>query len=194
MRREVRTALFFHAKDDLPEVRREVFKLLPTLGASVRVAIRRKSVLVIEAAELFKRGYRMTSDKIYDDLVKWLFLGLVSPDRHADVRFARRGKSERLDALLRAIVYATKADQFKTTHLITVAAAQPAEWAGLQIADYYLWVVQRLFERREDRFFRLLEGQFEAVIDLDDLRNHPTGEWYDRSNPLEIKKIMPETG
>ena len=32
-----KTALCFHAKDDLPEVRREVFRLLPAFGAKVQV-------------------------------------------------------------------------------------------------------------------------------------------------------------
>jgi hypothetical protein len=41
-----KTALYFHAKDDLPEIRREMFKLLPELGAKVQVAIRRKETLV----------------------------------------------------------------------------------------------------------------------------------------------------
>jgi hypothetical protein len=97
--RERKTAVFFHAKDDLPEIRREVFKLLPRFNAVVRVAIRRKRVLAAEASELHKHGHRLTADLIYDDLVKWLFLGLLNPDRHALIVFAKRGKSERLAAI-----------------------------------------------------------------------------------------------
>src|SRR5665809_25888 len=37
-----KTAVFFHAKDDLPEVRYEVMKLLPSFGAKVIIGIRRK--------------------------------------------------------------------------------------------------------------------------------------------------------
>ena len=51
---EKKTALMFHAKDDLPEVRREVFKVLPEIGAKVQAAIRRKDVLVREAQALFR--------------------------------------------------------------------------------------------------------------------------------------------
>jgi hypothetical protein len=40
-----KTALFFHAKDDPWEVRREVFTLLPAFNAKVIVAIRRKMPL-----------------------------------------------------------------------------------------------------------------------------------------------------
>lgn len=44
MQRNARkTAICFHAKDDLPEVRREVFRLLPSLDAKVLVAIKRKT-------------------------------------------------------------------------------------------------------------------------------------------------------
>jgi hypothetical protein len=37
-----KTAICFHAKDDLPEVRREVFKLLPSFEARIIIAVRRK--------------------------------------------------------------------------------------------------------------------------------------------------------
>jgi hypothetical protein len=36
-----KTAICFHAKDDLPEVRREVFKLLPSFEARIIIAVRR---------------------------------------------------------------------------------------------------------------------------------------------------------
>ncbi len=55
-----KTALYFHAKDDLPEVRREVFRLLPGFGAKVQVAIRRKAALVDFARMLHASGRKLT--------------------------------------------------------------------------------------------------------------------------------------
>jgi hypothetical protein len=181
-----KTALFFHAKDDVPEVRREVLRTLSGFNAKVRVAIKRKSALVAEAAELFKRGHKLPATVVYDQLVQWLFRGLLNPDRHSLIAFAKRGKSDRLTALSRAIEHSSQS-------VMNIYADQPLQSAGLQAADYYLWVVQRLFERREDRFFNLLAKDFDVIMELDDRRNNQTGEWYDRGNPIDLQKIMPET-
>ena len=98
-----KTALYFHAKDDLPEIRREIFKILPELGAKVQVAIRRKETLVNMAQALYRRGEKIRFDDFYDDLVKRLFKRLLhKADKNAIV-FARRGKSVRLHALEGAI-------------------------------------------------------------------------------------------
>jgi len=72
--------------------------------------------------------------------------------------------------------------------------AYPSEYAGLQVIDYYLWALQRLFERGEDRFFNLVAKDYRLVMDLDDKRNKPYGEWYSDANPLELKKIKPAAG
>ena len=98
-----KTAVSFHAKDDLPEVRREVFQLLPTLGVKVQIAIRRKAILVNEAQSLFKYGRKLRADDIYDDMVKRLFRNLLHGADSNDICFARRGKSERAEALTAAI-------------------------------------------------------------------------------------------
>lgn len=65
-----KTAICFHAKDDLPEVRREVFRLLPVFEAKVSIAIRRKNVLAEEAKRLFEtERKKITPNQIYDSLV-----------------------------------------------------------------------------------------------------------------------------
>jgi hypothetical protein len=59
--------------------------------------------------------------------------------------------------------------------------------------DYFLWALQRLYERREERFFLLLAPQYRLVMDLDDNRRRPYGEWYSDYNPLSLEKIEPVT-
>ena len=214
-----KTALSFHAKDDVAEVRREVFKLLPTLGATVQVAIRRKSELVVEARALFRRGLKLRPQDVYDDMVRRLFKDLSSEEGFDHIVFARRGKAARLNALVRALsqkppdekIYGVEitfpkfpgAERvFEIASAIggradpprsMVSAAFPHEFAGLQITDYYLWAVQRLFERGEDRFFKLLAPGYRLTMDLDDRRKAPEGEWYSAGNPLTLQKIMPVT-
>ena len=55
---------------------------------------------------------------------------------------------------------------------------------GLQAADYFLWALQRLYERREDRYVQFLWESFSLVHDLDDMRRASYGEYYTKKRPL----------
>ena len=72
-----------------------------------------------------------------------------------------------------------------------IDSGYPSEFGGLQIVDYYLWAVQRLFERGEDRFFYSVASDYEAILDLDDTRNREKGEVYSENNLLGLEKIKP---
>ena len=188
-----KTALAFHAKDDLPEVRREVFKLLPSIGAKVQVALKRKDRLVTAAKVLYSTGKRFHANDIYDDLVKRLFRNLLHKADENRVIFSRRGKSERTEAMQEAIAKAKR--NFEGKYRIAsnkptrIESGYPSSAAGLQVIDYYLWALQRLYERGEDRFFELLSPSFRLIMDLDDTRNKPYGEWYSDGNPLHKERI-----
>lgn len=192
-----KTALCFHAKDDLPEVRREVFRVVGQLGVQVQAAIRRKDSLVLEARAARRLGHRLTAHAIYDDLVKRLFKNLLHQSEANTIVFARRGKSDRQAALRDAIArskenfrraWATDADR-----PTSIAASVPSSSAGLQVVDYYLWALQRMFETDEDRFFNLLRDDYRLIMDLDDKRQKPYGRWYSRSDPLTLDKKKPLT-
>jgi hypothetical protein len=188
-----KTACFFHAKDDLPEIRYKVFKLLCSMNIKVQIIIRRKQALAHEAKRLYQSfGIKLTPNQVYDDLIKRLFKNLLHKTDNRII-IARRGKTDRLDAMQAAIDKARKNFQkqynIPANSSVAILPAQPNEFAGLQIVDYYLWAMQRLYERHEDRFFNLLSKQFRLIIDLDDKRNHPYGEYYSDANPLTVQKI-----
>lgn len=75
-----------------------------------------------------------------------------------------------------------------------LATAYPHESGGLQATDYFLWALQRLYERREDRYFAPLSAHYRIIMDLDDTRRKAYGEWYSDSNPLSLEKLKPVTG
>jgi hypothetical protein len=165
-----RTAIYFHAKDDLPEVRREVFKLLPQLGIKVQVIIRRKLALAHEAQHLYKFGHKLKADNIYDDLVKRLFKNMLHKADENHIVFAKRGKADRQEALENAIEKARANFQkqwgITADNKTTIVSGSPSEHGGLQVIDYYLWALQRMFERGEDRFFGLVAKDFRLVMDI----------------------------
>lgn len=192
-----KTALCFHAKDDLPEVRREVFKLLPTLGIKVLVAIRRKAELVAEARALHAMGQRLGASEVYDDLVMRLFKNLLHRGEAHEVCFARRGKNDRQEALTLALERAK--ENFRrlwradVDQPLTIRASVPSADAGLQVVDYYLWALQRLIEREEDRYFAAIADQYSLIMDLDDKRVKSYGRWYSARDPLKLEKKKPLT-
>ncbi len=192
----MKTALFFHAKNDHPDVRKEVFKILPELGAKVQIAIRRKSELANFAQRLqSEKGEKLKNGDIYDKLVTLLFRNILHQADENKITFARLGKSERRESLVNAITQAknkfeqnTRKGYDKPT---IIDVKKSSEEIGLQVIDYYLWALQRLYEKNDDTFFNSLVQDYSLIIDLDDQRKRDTGEWYSRKNPLTIQKIKP---
>lgn len=193
-----KTAIAFHAKDDVPEVRIRVFKLLMESDIKVFVAIRTKRALVNQARAVYRYGQKISENSIYDDLFSRLLRNRLHLADENHIVVARRGTKDRKEALTSAIRQAQmnfKARwgerEYGPCHVRT---DQPSECPGLQAVDYFLWALQRLYERREDRYFTPLSQHYRIIMDLDDDRRQQYGEWYTDSNPLSVAKIMPVTG
>jgi hypothetical protein len=185
-----KTALAFHAKDDLPEVRREVFSLL--LGQKVQffAIVRDKAVITNKVIEHNKKQpkYRYHPNQLYDRCVSQLFKERLHKDDSYSIFFARRGKSDRTEALDKALQASRRAfrDRWGVigTAPIEIIPSNPAEAVCLQAVDYFLWGLQRFYEMNEDRFLNLIRPQTKLIIDVDDVRDKPYGVFYTQSNPL----------
>lgn len=193
-----KTAIAFHAKDDVPEVRLRVFNLLMRFDIKVFVAIRTKRVLVEQARTVHRYGQKISEHHIYDDLFSRLLRNRLHLANENHIVVSRRGTKDRKEALTTAIRQAQTSftsrwgeREYGPCHVRT---DQPSQCAGLQAVDYFLWALQRLYERHEDRYFTPLSRHYRIIMDLDDDRRQPYGEWYTDSNPLSVTKIMPVTG
>jgi hypothetical protein len=181
-----KTAEKFHAKDDLPEVRREVFRLLTRHKLRFRAVVRDKAELLadVRVRNIRDAGYRYHENELYDDLVAALFAAphdepepndaasFGEAAKAADVRvcFSRRGKRDRTRALAEALSRAEAAFERRygfARRTPTVTAAAPAEQGGLQAVDYFLWAIQRRYERGEDRYLDLVASQVAEVRDFE---------------------------
>lgn len=187
-----KTALVFHAKDDIPEVRREVFRLIADLKPKMIVAIRRKHELAREARDRLRMtGQRFSADDVYDNLVKKCFTNLLHKAEENRIVFARRGKSDREAALHDALAHAKRTFNRRqgSNHdrPTSVVSSVPSNHPGLQIADYLLWAIQRLYEREESRFFDAMAPHYRLIMDLDDRRSNGYGEWYNDKKPLSLE-------
>lgn len=186
-----KTALAFHAKDDLPEVRREVFALLkqtPGLRFFAVVADKLRVVEYVRQRNELDSTYRYKPNELYDYLVRRLFKDRLHKDGGYDIYFFKRGASNRTLALMQALLLARQHFQgqwgITSNAPINVSAANPAAYPGLQAVDYFLWSLQRLYESNEDRYVTYLWDSFSLVHDIDDTRQAGYGVYYTQKKPL----------
>lgn len=194
-----KTALSFHAKDDLPEVRREVFSLLLKQDLRFFAVVRDKNKVLdyVRQRNMTDIQYRYHPNELYDYLVRNLFKDRLHKDDEYHICFARRGKSDRTEALAKALEAARKKFTEKwgieSTAPMIVKPRSAAEDAGLQAADYFLWALQRFYEKKEERFLKLLWPAFRLVHD-DDNRKNKYGEYYTQKKPLTLAALKDYTG
>lgn len=189
-----KTARAFHAKDDLPEVRYQVFELLRKAGPTLRFDAVVCDKAALAQAEIAKRqrqpSYRYNPDHLYDSLTSSLFSSFHRVANHYHLWVAKRGAKDRTNALKAAL---EKAEQeFERHHGFrrhgdwhtTVSLSHKT--TCLQAVDYFLWALQRFYEERviektgerirDDRFLNFLWPQVNRIHDL----HHapPTGTLY----------------
>jgi len=181
-----KTALLFHAKDDLPEVRYRVFNLLRSAEKTLRFHAVVCDKLALLGRETQQRqqnpSYRYQPDSIYDGLIRSLFAKFHRLADRYEVCVAKRGSKDRNHALQSAIEHAER--DFEQTFGFSrggkdawqITISNPQKTVCLQAADYFLWALQRFYEVRrhpqtseeirEDRFLNMLWPQIGEIHDL----------------------------
>ena len=190
-----KTALAFHAKDDAPEVRREVFSLLLQHKLRFFAIVRDKHKVVEYVRQRNERSstYRYNPNELYDYLVRRLFKERLHQNDEYNIYFAKRGKADRTIALREALGAARR--RFNAQHgiarqtSIRVIPTTPPENPCLQAVDYFLWALQRLYERREERYVATLWAAFRLVYDVDDTRQTQYGVYYTQKKPLTLAAL-----
>lgn len=190
-----KTALFFHAKDDLPEVRREVFKVLERHDFSFYAVVRTMSAVARRVKQRNERDptYRYSPTELYDSAVRRLFDRKLQTRPAFDVIFASRGRARTQalrEHLLKAQAASRKAAGTYPDAAIHVRAMPAHQHSGLQVVDYCLWALQRLFTKEEDRFLSLIWPKVGLIVDADDTSENPYGSYHSRKRPtLDTQKI-----
>ena len=153
-----KTALLFHGKDDLPEVRYRVFNLLVAAGSALRfhAVVCDKQALLKSEIERRTQDlrYRYQPDAIYDGLMRSLFSKFHRLADRYEVCVAKRGAKDRNHAIRAAIEHAER--DFEATFGFSrgggeawdITISNPKETVCLQAVDYFLWAVQRFYEVR----------------------------------------------
>lgn len=182
------TKVAFHAKDDVPEVRFQFYKLLANLNFQAQFVVARK----IE--RVFRNNFHSKEYEFYDHLITRLFEGKLHKHARNLIYFAKRGSRNRQAPIESAIEKSIQMFEQKwntTVNTQTVVQAQsPAGEPCLSIADYMNWAVFRAFTRKEMHYFETVREKVSLLIDLYDTEKYPHS-WYTKKNPFHINKITP---
>lgn len=194
-----KTHLMLHAKDDLPEIRERVFRVLAAQEVRFYAVVRDKRGLAVHVRNLnaTSESYRYAPNQLYDEMVRRLFRDKLHKDVAYRIVFARRGSKDRTHALRQALDDARANFQRKwgiaATAPIEVSAVAAKQDYCLQAADYFLWALQRLYTSGEERFLLFLWPRCALIHDADDRRKSPTGCYYSEKNPLTAAKLKGES-
>lgn len=190
-----KTAQSFHAKDDIPEVRREVYRELMQhdLKFVSEVKSMRSVLRYVQERNKVDVEYRYHPNELYDFMVRLLFRNLLHKSDEINICFARRGNSDRTNALRVSILAAKKRFEQKTGIInqnnIHVIPDYSARNSGLQAVDYFIWALQRFYERGEDRYLSYIWPKVSLVHDVDDKHEKEYGVYYTKKKPLTLAAI-----
>lgn len=169
-----KTARAFHAKDDHAEIRSKVFELLVTLDFKFYAVIKdmRQVRDYVKRRNAMDSKYRYHPNELYDLTVRMLFKQRLHKEDHYRVIFARRGKSDRTEALTFELQHARTRflaeHQMSSSATVEINPAHPWEQPCIQVGDYCMWALQRCYETGESRFLNAIWPKVSIIQDVDD--------------------------
>lgn len=183
-----KTKIAFHAKDDVPEIRYQFYKLLAGLDFQAQFVVARK----IE--RVFRNNFHSDEHAFYDHLITRLFDGKLHKHQQNYIYYSKRGSRIRQApievAIQKSIDLFEQKWKTEIQTQIAVQAQTPAGEPCLSIVDYMNWAVFRAYSRGEMRYFDTVRDKVSLLIDLYDTAKYPHS-WYTKKNPFHINKITP---
>jgi len=186
------SGFYFHATDDLPEVRKLFFEYIKTIDCSFEAVVGRK------IPALYESKHNGKENEFYADLLGHLLKNKFQKERRLVINVAERGKSTRNANLELALKKAerrfleTKSGK-EVKAIIVFNVQNNITEPLLNIADYFCWSIQRVFEKGETRYYNYLSDKIPVVIDIYDSENYKDWRnYYGPKNPLTAaNKISP---
>jgi hypothetical protein len=186
---------YFHATDDLPEVRKLFFDFIKNVRCSFEAVVGRKSI------EFYETRHKGRQEYFYADLLSHLLKNKLSKDKKLIIHISEKGKSTKHNNLNLALAKAAQRHMgtagkeekpilAKVVFDVNFPTAEPL----LNVADYFCWAVQRVFEKGETRYYDFVKDQVSLVVDLYDQEKWENWKnYYNSMNPLTVKnKISPQ--
>lgn len=180
---------FFHAKDDVPEVRERFLRFIKTVNCSFEAVVARK------LPDFYESKHKSNEAWFYADLLSHLLKNKLTSHDKMVLNIASRGKSTKNQNLELALAKAK--ERFSIAHpekeLKTKVVFNVMDQTSeplLNIADYFCWCIQNVFEKGQMRYYNFMKDQISTVVDLYDFDSYGKKGWpnyYWKSNPLTAR-------
>jgi hypothetical protein len=156
---------FVHAKDDVPEVRKMVFELIMSINCKFDAVVGKKEYGVYE------KKHNGNQAEFYADMLSHLLHNNMNGREKLVLNIAHRSRctthTNLEKGLQKALVIA------KHKHPEVVAPAEtvfniqyPTSEPLINLADYFLWALQRKIERGENRYIDFLKTRIGNISTL----------------------------
>lgn len=192
VKRSCKGSYFFHAKDDVPELRKEFFDFIQSVDCSFQAVVGRKII------SLFEKKHNGKDTEFYADMLSHLLKDKFTNQPRLVLNVAERSNSTAINNLEKGLLKAKNRYFFqnpnkKITDRISFCVHKYQNEPLLSIADYLCWVVQRIFETGETRFYNYMLSKISLVVDLYGSKSNGFNNHYDNNtNPLtEKNKVSP---
>jgi uncharacterized protein DUF3800 len=183
-----KTLKHFHAKDDCSEVREKVFKAIKDMDFEAFIIVARK-----DSAQFIKK-FGGKDRNFYSYLVEKLFENRLHLYSEMDIYFSKMGNIVRehnmRDALEKAKVSFNEKWNKESNSDMKIFIQEPSQIVPLQIIDYIIWTIYRVYTKNEMRYYNFIQEKIKIVVDIFDGKKYPNN-FYNRKNPLDVKKISP---
>jgi hypothetical protein len=184
-----KTLNYFHAKDDVPEVRHMFYKTIKNMKFHSEFIIARKEENRFKTSHLGKEGI------FYNDMVSKLFETRMHVSQASEIYFAVRGNKTRQTPLTDAIQNAKLAfERNHETKVNSVVYVYPQTMSGepcLQVADYMLWALERACLRDETRYLDYVANKVSFIWDIYGRKEPQKLNRYHSRNKFDVNKISP---
>jgi hypothetical protein len=190
-KRKAKGGFYFHAKDDIPEIREQFFKFMKTLDCTFHAVVGQKNV------QLYERKHNGRSNEFYADLLSHLIKDQLLDYDKLVLNIAQRKNSTEYHNLQSSLVKAKSHFRFinpekqiltQINFNVQTYTVEPL----FSIANYFCWSVQRVFEKGEIRFYNYLKEKIEIIEDIYNRNTNGDIICYNISNQLsENNKISP---
>ncbi len=177
---------YFHAKDDVPEIRERFFKFLKSTNFSLEIYIARKNL------GIFVKKHNKSENEFYADVLGHLLKNKMGKYSRLVLNIAQKG-SATSDVNLelaknKAIRRFTNTKPGRNSTCKIVNNVQNFSTDPLlSVADYSSWSVQRVFELGDVRYYNFIQEKISTIVDLYDMDNF--ADWrnyYSPRHPLTV--------
>lgn len=176
-----------HAKDDPAEIRLEFFRYL----AGDEINFSMQAVLGRKNFERFAKSHNSKEREFYADLLAYILHDKANYEKlvvNVASRVSATDNTNLSESLQRAKQRYKNRVKQKFEANIKFNVQPYASLPLLSIVDYCLWAVQRLVERDEDRYYKLIASKLPFIFDA--FAEKGSQRKFTRLSPLDYNKLL----